>query len=31
MTSMVLADGILVVPIDSALEEGAEVEVQLLG
>lgn len=31
MTSMVLADGILVVPIESTLEEGAEVEVQLLG
>lgn len=31
MTSMVLADGILVVPIESTLEEGAEVEVHLLG
>ncbi|MGH2436263.1 MAG: molybdopterin molybdotransferase MoeA [bacterium] len=30
MTSMVLADGIHVVPIDSTLEEGAEVEVFLL-
>ncbi len=31
MTSMVRADGIVVVPINTALEEGAEVEVTLLG
>jgi len=31
MTSMVLADGILVIPIETTLEEGAEVEVRLLG
>lgn len=31
MTSMVLADGILVVPIETTLDEGDEVEVQLLG
>ena len=31
MTSMVLADGILVVPIGKTLEEGSDVEVRLLG
>jgi len=31
MTSMVLADGLVVVPAQTALEEGAEVEVTLLG
>ncbi len=31
MTSMVLADGIVVVPMHTALDEGAEVEVKLLG